>query len=116
MASTSSSYSSRLPCARGASAASGAGLSRAPACAPPAAPAVPRWRAPVGRSSPLRRRLGQAIERGGGGLQRALDVLGVVRERGKPSLELGRRRIYAAGEQLATPLRVGVGVTGLRVG
>ena len=66
----------------------------------------------LGRRLPLPR---QAGERRGGGLERALDLLGGVRQRGKPRLELRRRRVHAAREQLAAPGGVGVEVARLRV-
>ena len=62
------------------------------------------------RSSPACRLCDSARERGGGGLERAFDLLGGVGKRGKPRLELRRRRIHAAREQLAAPGGVGVEV------
>ena len=75
-----------------------------------AARARPRAAARAGRSSRDLR------ERRGGGLDRALDVLGRVGERREPGLELRRRRVDAAGEQAAAPGGVGVEVAGLRAG
>ena len=62
------------------------------------------------------RALGQAGEGGGGGLAGALDVLVGVGQRWEPGLELGGRRVHAAGEQLPAPGGVGLQVTGLGVG
>ena len=54
-------------------------------------------------------------ERRGGGFDRALDLLVRVGQRREPRLELRRRRVDAAREQLAAPARVGAEVAGLGI-
>ena len=63
----------------------------------------------AGRSPPApRARSLDLRERGGRGLERALDVLGRVGEAREPGLELRRRRVDAARQQRAAPGGVGL--------
>ncbi len=72
--------------------------------------APPRRGARAGGRARSAGRRREAREGRGGCLQRVVDLLASVGQRGEPGLELRGRRVDAAREQLAAPAAVGVGI------